>query len=518
VRIRENPWLKKYNFLDKDKSMPERNIVIFEDSSASNFNPLTLTRPVFELICGMTTLWKNITSDCFYLGAAVRFICRDYLRDAFQQKVGGKVNDLSNLGSALFVNGRMLAAFSELPPIDGKSEIGLQDGAIVYARLKANEMDGLLDGISDDPKDFTDKLASLKIPKREVQGAKLVNYLWELVSHNGDAIKADFEVYGKSEESKGIIEKGAYIRAGNGDDIKVYDAEEAMKLLIAGALPLYVGEGARIQPNVLVDLTGGPVYIGAHTDIRPPTIIDGPCCIMDSPGTPKKVTIINGAKIREGVTLGPVCRIGCEVEETIIQGYTNDCHYGFMGHAYLGEWVNVGAMTTNSDLRNDLANVKVPVNGDLVDTGEVKVGSFIGDHAKLGIGALLTTGAVVGVMTNVLASGDIPPQFIPSFCFYREGRLSMRFSLQALIEIAARTMDRREVAQTPVDIHLFEKVYELTEEQRNRGLHKASQLVEEASLPVMSGKMSDLPEYDFIDRDTTTLRIIRPLEWEKQKK
>jgi|GEM_PF-16547 len=505
--------------------MSERNIVIFEDSAAGNFNPLTLTRPVFELICGMTTLWKNITADCFYSGAEVRFICRDYLKDAFQQRVNAKVNNLSRLKDALFVNGRMLAAFSELPPIDGQSEIGLQDGVLIYARLNAKDMDGLSDSISDDPEDFTDRLTSLNIPKKETQGVRLVNYLWELISHNSAAIKADFEIYGKSEESQGVIEKGAYIRAGNGSDIKVYDAEEATKLLMAGELPLYVGEGARIQPNVVVDLTGGPVYIGAHADIRPPTVIDGPCCIMDSPGTSKKVTIINGARIREGVTLGPVCRIGCEVEETIIQGYTNDCHYGFMGHAYLGEWVNVGAMTTNSDLRNDLAHVKVPVNGKLVDTGEAKVGSFIGDHAKLGIGALLTTGAVVGVMANVLSSGSMPPNSIPSFCFYREDRLSMRFSLQALIEIAARTMRRREVAQTPADIHLFEKVYELTEEQRNaeiqkrdRRLAKAPQLVGQASLPVMSGKMSDPPEYDFLDKDTATLRIIRPLEREKQKK
>jgi len=473
--------------------MSERNIVIFEDSAAGNFNPLTLTRPVFELICGMTTLWKNITADCFYSGAEVRFICRDYLKDAFQQRVNAKVNNLSRLKDALFVNGRMLAAFSELPPIDGQSEIGLQDGVLIYARLNAKDMDGLSDSISDDPKQFTDRLASLNVPRKEIQGVRLANYLWELISHNGDAIKADFEIYGKSEESQGVIERGAYIRAGDGSDIKVYDAEEAMKLMMAGELPLYVGKGARVQPNVLVDITGGPVYIGAHTDIRPPTIIDGPCCIMDSSGTPKKVTIIDGAKIREGVTLGPVCRVGGEVEETIVQGYSNKHHSGFIGHAYLGEWVNVGAMATNSDLKNDLTDVKVPVNGNLVDTGDLKIGSFIGDHVKLGIGALLTTGTVVGVMTNVLASGSIPPQFIPSFCFYREDRLSRGFRPKTLIETAARVMDRREVAQTPADMELLENVYELTKDERDAEIEKQNRRA-----------------------DTTTLKIIR--QWSKEQK
>ena len=485
--------------------MSEKSVVIFEDSAASNFNPLTLTRPVFQLICGMTTLWENIV-DRFYPGAEVRLICRDYLKATFQQKVGPKVNDLSGLESALFVNGRALAAFSELPPIDGESEIRLQDGTITYARLKADEMDGLSDSILN-PKDFTDRLASLKLPekdlgspstrkKKEIQKIELANYLWELVSHNGNAIEADFQIYGKPEalgslstrkkkESQGGIEKGAHVRAGDGDSIKVYDAAEATKLMMTGELPLFIGKGARVQPNVLIDLTGGPVYIGAHTDIRPPTIIDGPCCIMDSVGTPKKVTIIDGAKIREGVTIGPVCRVGGEVEESIIQGYTNKHHSGFIGHAYLGEWVNVGAMATNSDLKNDLTDVKVPVNGKLVDTGDLKVGSSIGDHTKLGIGALLTTGTVVGIMTNVLASGSIPPQFIPSFCFYREDRLSRGFRPKALIETAARVMSRRMVTQTPADVELLEKVYELVKDERDASIEKHNRKADAAVLKII---------------------------------
>ena len=474
--------------------MPGTNVVIFEDSAASNFTPLTLTRPVFELICGMTSLWENIANR-FYPDAEIRFICRDYLKDVLQQKVDARVNDLSGTESALFVNGRTLAAFSELPPIGGESEIGLQDGAITYARLMANEIDGLLDSISDDPKDFSDRLASLNVPTKETPEIKLVNYLWELISQNGDAIEGDFEAYGKPEESRGTIEKGAYVRAVDGDEIKVYGAEEATRLLMAGRLPLHIGTGTRVKPNVLVDLTEGPVYIGDHTDIRPPTIIDGPCCIMDNAGTPKKVTIIDGAKIRSGVTLGPVCRVGGEVEESIIQGYSNKHHSGFIGHAYLGEWVNVGAMATNSDLKNDLTDVKVIVNGQLVDTGDLKVGSFIGDHAKLGIGASLTTGTVVGVMTNVLASGSIPPQFIPSFCFYREDRLSKGFRPKTLIATAARVMDRREITQTPADVKLLEKVYELTRDERDEEIEKQNRKV-----------------------DATILRIIRQFEKEKSRK
>jgi len=459
--------------------MSGKNVIIFEDSAASNFNPLALTRPVFELLCGMNSIWKNMVNR-FYSDADVRFVCREYLKAVFQQKVGEKVNDLAGLESALFVNGRILAAFSELPPIDGESEIGVQDGVIVYARLNASEMAGLSDSISDDAGDFSDKLAALDVPKKEAQGVKMVSYLWELISNNGDAIRADFEFYAKPAESKGVIENGAFVRIEDEKGTRSCGAAEAMELMLAGKLPLYLGEEARIHPGVTLDTTGGPIYIGAYTDVRPPTLIDGPCCMMDNEGTPKKVTVIDGAKIREGTTLGPVCRIGGEVEESIVQGYSNKHHSGFIGHAYMGEWVNIGAMATNSDLKNDLTDVKVPVNGKLTDSKDLKVGSFIGDHTKLGIGALLTTGTAVGIMTNVLASGSIPPQDIPSYCFYREDKLSKGFRPRTVIATAERVMARRMVTQTPADVELLEKVFEMIKDQRDADIDKHNRRVDMA--------------------------------------
>jgi len=451
--------------------MHGKNVIIFEDNGASNLNPLALTRPVFELLCGMTSLWENIVKR-FYSDTDVSFLCRDYLKEVLHQKVNRKVNDLSGIDNALFVNGRILASSSELPSVDGDEEIGIQDGVIVYARLKGSNINSLTDAISDDPNQLIDKLNSLNVTKKEISGIKLLRYLWEFISNNAEAITADFKFYTKPQESKGAIEKGAFIRVKDGSSIVVYDAEEATKLVKEGKLPLYVGEGSKIFPNVTIDLTGGPVYIGAFTDVRPPSLIDGPCCIIDNAGTSKKTSIIDGGLIRSGCTLGPVCRVGGELEESIIQGYTNKHHAGFIGHAYLGEWVNIGAMATNSDLKNDLSDVKVPVNGKVTDTGDLKVGCFIGDHSKLGIGALLTTGTVVGVMTNVLSSADLPPQYVPSYCFYRENRLSKGFRPKTLIETAARVMGRRAVTQTPADVKLLEKVYQIVESERDDEVEK----------------------------------------------
>jgi len=469
--------------------MSDKNLVIFEDNKAGNFNPLTLTRPAFELISGMKTLWENIVNR-FYSDAKVSFVCRDYLKATFKQRVDAKVNDLEGIGEALLVNGRVMAAFSDLPTIDGASEIGIQDGVVIYARLSAKDAESLADSITDNPEDFYNKLASLDLPRKEIEGVELANYLWELVLRNEDdpeknTIEADFKFYADPKKSTGIIERGALVRVSDGDEIKVYEAEEAMKLMKAGKLPLYVGEGAHIYPNVLINLAGGPVYIGAHTEVRPPTLIDGPCCIMDSAGTSKKTTIIDGALIRPGAVLGPVCRVGGELEASIIQGYSNKHHAGFIGHAYLGEWVNIGAMATNSDLKNDMSDVKVPVNGQLTDTSELKVGSFLGDHVKLGIGALLTTGTSVGIMTNVLASGSIPPQDIPSFCFYREDRLSKGFRPRTLIEIAKNVMVRRRVEQTQADVEMLEKVHEMIKDARDAEIEKHNRRADNAIVKVI---------------------------------
>src|SRR5436190_22914514 len=142
--------------------------------------------------------------------------------------------------------------------------------------------------------------------------------------------------------------------------------------------------------------------------------LEGPCYIGPQ-------THVLGAKIRSGTTLGPNCRIGGEVEESIIHGHSNKYHDGFLGHAYVGEWVNLGALTTNSDLKNDYSTVSVMMGGKSVDTGSTKVGSLIGDHVKTSIGTLMNTGSVVGTMAILVATGAPLPKYIPPFAWFLNG-------------------------------------------------------------------------------------------------
>jgi hypothetical protein len=168
-----------------------------------------------------------------------------------------------------------------------------------------------------------------------------------------------------------------------------------------------------------------------------------------------------------------MCRVGGEVEESIIQGYSNKYHYGFLGHAYVGEWVNLGALTTNSDLKNDYGNVEVVLDGRRpIDTGSVKVGSLIGDHTKTSVGVLFNTGAYVGAMSLIMASGKPLPKHIPEFSWLIEGVVTKGFGKKKLYETARTAMSRRKMLWTSADEAMWDAVYELTEAGRSEAIRR----------------------------------------------
>jgi len=217
---------------------------------------------------------------------------------------------------------------------------------------------------------------------------------------------------------------------------------------------------------VVLDAAEGPIYIDEGAQIHPYTRIEGPSYIG-------KKTILLGAKCREGNTIGPVCRVGGEVEESIIHGYSNKYHDGFLGHAYVGEWVNLGALTTNSDLKNDYSHVEVTLeDGRPVNTGSTKVGSLIGDHTKTSIGTLLNTGANVGAMAVVNTTGMPLPKFIPSFAWLVKGAVTKGHGRTGLYRTAEVAMGRRKRPWTPAHQAMWDEVFELTAEARNKALKK----------------------------------------------
>ena len=218
-------------------------------------------------------------------------------------------------------------------------------------------------------------------------GGEWIERPWDLVTQNGTHLERDFAAAGKAGVSN----------------------RHLAKLALVGPVDrLWVHETARIDPYTVFDTTNGPIILGPNVWVQPFTRIEGPCSIgADSQ--------LFRANLRGCVSIGPNCRIGGEVEAAIVHGHSNKYHEGFLGHAYIGEWVNLGAITSNSDLRNDYGEVFVPLQGDPVPTGQAKVGCFIGDHTRTGMGSMLNTGTAIGVMCNVLPAGILLPKHVPSF-------------------------------------------------------------------------------------------------------
>ncbi len=413
----------------------DRILCIFEDRKVENFYPLTLTRPVYDLRCGISTLGKKISKIS---RKDVHLLCREYLGPVTSQKNKAfKVNNLQDIKrkNVLFVNGRALLLNQEEIPLEGEEEMGIQEQDIVYARLNKDTLKKLL--LSSEEKIEETLTQAKQLIKVKESKVNLLEYPWELIKFNSDAIRADFKIKGKS-GIEGKVKKGAYL---------------------VNPSQIYIGKGTEVEAGVVLNAKEGPIYIGEKVRIRPPTIIDGPSYIGEG-------TIIDGAKVREGCSIGPVCRIAGEIEESIFHAYSNKHHDGFIGHAYIGEWINLGALTTNSDLKNTYGTIKVPIQGTLMDSKDIKVGSFIGDHTKTGIGTLLDTGCVIGIACNIFGGG-IAPKFVPSFNWGGEKKW-VENKLDKAIELAKLTMGRRDVTQTQADRDLLRKVYELTRKDRER--------------------------------------------------
>jgi len=412
------------------------------------FNPLALSHPIWELRCGITSQAEKIAAK---VGATdVAGWVPDYMAAAVNEAGGVPVNDPAALAGddLLLVNSQVKAADFDVPAT-GAGEVGVNtNGEVIYVRVGAGDAAKMqaADGGKAMPCSFGQFVAKAKAALPNVEcAAPTYKYIWELVLENPDQIAADFEAMGRS-GIEGTVEDPNAIRGSAGD--------------------IYIAPGAVIHPMVVLDAEHGPIFLDKDVEVHPFSRIEGPCYVGAG-------SILLGAKCREGNSIGPVCRIGGEVEESVIQGYSNKYHDGFLGHAYVGEWVNLGAGTTNSDLKNDYGSVSVVMDGrNPIDTGSTKVGSLIGDHTKTSIGTLFNTGSYVGAMALILANGKPLAKHIPSFAWLLDGIVTKGFGRKKLYETAAKAMPRRGKQWTPAQEQMWEAVYEMTAEVRTVAIKK----------------------------------------------
>lgn len=425
------------------------NICIFEDKDYRKLFPLTLTRPVYELRCGITSLREKIVRE--YSEARVSLQCREYLSEVLAQELreashmnrgadekNYQINEVDG-EARLFINGRILAkrGLKERIPVEGENKIYLSSkGELVAARVSGKVLDTLKNYLFSS-EDF--ELSKFKERcAEEIVDIELIRYPWDLILHNSKEIEEDFF---------SICKEGA-IRGAIHDRATLINPQK-----------IFVGDHTEVGPGVVLDAREGPIYIGDNVTVFPNATIIGPAFV----GSGSQIKA--GAKIYEGTSIGEISKVGGEVEESIIHSYSNKQHDGFLGHSYIGSWVNLGAGTNNSDLKNNYKTVKVYIDGKLVDSGSIFVGLFMGDHSKSGINTMFNTGTVVGVACNVYGAG-FPPKFIPSFSW---GHTNMvEHNLEKAIETARIVMGRRKVEMTKEYENLLRKVFELTAEERKK--------------------------------------------------
>ncbi|MDW8021237.1 MAG: putative sugar nucleotidyl transferase [Nitrososphaerota archaeon] len=417
-------------------------VAIFEDQFVDNLKPFTLIRPSFALRCGPSLLYEKVLKA--FPNEQIYIFMRRHLCEAFISRMqhAERINGINNLSAlrgdgVLLLNGRWIVDRGMIP--EGDEVVAVHEGAVVYAYLRKTSIEKALE-VSDSVEKLLE-WARKEIGEKRIEVKGLINYPWDLVEHNRDEIRREFNAF---EELNGVSPR------------------EFRGLEIMGDEDwVFISRGARIYPNVVFDTSDGPIIIDEGAIIFPFTVIFGPSYVG-------RDSWVVGGKIREGTAIGPVCRVGGEVEESIIHGYGNKYHEGFLGHSYVGEWVNLGALTTVSDLKNDYSNVEVYVNGKLIDTGRIKVGSFIGDHTKTGIGTLLTTGSNIGIMCNLVSDGRPPPKYMPSFTWYIQGKMTRGPGLKKMLETARIAMSRRNVQMTKAEEELFQRIYEETREERDK--------------------------------------------------
>jgi UDP-N-acetylglucosamine diphosphorylase/glucosamine-1-phosphate N-acetyltransferase len=369
------------------------NFILFDDPVFRNqLKPVTLTRPVSEIRMGVITIaekWSKRQEGQY-----------SYLTEAYLQSKFA----VNYAADNVYLNASVLPDNQILDKI-----LTLENGQALTksGKILAVNTDRQL-GFGFDNQGFE---------QVEWEGdVSLLTKLPDLFLKNATQISADFKLLTQGRQSAPVTDKYT----------SVYGEEN-----------IFIEEGVSIKSSIL-NAENGPIYIGKNAVIQEGSLIIGPAAIGE------ESMVAFGAKIRPNTTLGPVCRVGGEVGNSIFMGYSNKAHDGFLGNSFIGEWCNLGANTNNSNLKNDYKEVKLYNyhTSQLEPSGEIFCGTFMGDYTKAGISTMFNTGTVVGVASNVYGA-DFQEKFIPSFTW--GGKLSgyEDYRYDKAIEVINTTMGRR---------------------------------------------------------------------------
>lgn len=375
------------------------SVILFDDPETRiQLLPFTFTRPVAAIRCGIITLAEKWAH---WLQTEVSFATEPYLTDLFPFNLS---DDHIYIDGALCPDQRLVEVLDTLP---AESFLrSAKDRSVLFVRtVSATWTDGY----------DTTSLKEYIYPGEYIA----IRNLWDIFGENGGQILADYEQLTNGRPPQLITDP--YTRC--------YAPEN-----------IFIEEGATIRAAIL-NAEGGPIYIGKNATVSEGAIIQGPFALGEGG------VIGQGAKIRPNTTVGPYCKVGGEVNNSVFFGYSNKGHDGYLGNSVIGEWCNLGANTNNSNLKNDYTHVKLynHATQQLEDTGQIFCGLFMGDYTKTGISTMFNTGTVVGVNVNVFGAG-FQPKYIPSFSWGGNAEGFAPYRCDKALAVIRETMRRRNFA------------------------------------------------------------------------
>ncbi len=384
-------------------------ICFFEDEGDRLFAPLTLTRPVDDLRIGILTIrekWERYLN----IGKSAR-VGRVPLSYLYKSDLADAKDDV------LWINARWLPDDDAVEALNGlkNNEFLRRNGTVVAARAGPDEsrehyQNGIrnFSGIerTDDPHYV------------ETGSGLMLDYLWDLFLNNETEIRKDVALLRKSEEKP---------------------APDFFGAVLSHPENIFAENGARVDPGVVIDASAGPVYLGPDCHIMSGAIIQGPVAICG------KSVVRMGTRVYAGTTIGPVCKVSGEIQNVILYGHSNKAHDGYLGNSLIGEWCNLGANTTTSNLKNNYKPIKIPEwsTGHIHKSSLQFFGTVMGDHGKTAINTTLSAGTLCGVFCNIFTYG-FPPKLVPSFSWVSP-HSTQPYQFEKAMETAEIMMGRRDI-------------------------------------------------------------------------
>lgn len=394
--------------------MPTHHYVLFDGKERENLLPLTATRAIADIRIGILTIkekWEK------HLGVEVNILTQGYLQPKY---------NFTQQENTVFINAAVLPSEELVKEIEVLEENNLLQSDETVIAIKTNLRIDNIDSLYEQYDSF-----SLLFAK---SGINKIEYPWDIFINNGKQIVRDIKLLAIQPNPEKL---------------------SPTNQLIGNAI--YVEEGVQCECSIL-NSTNGPIYLGKDAEIMEGCTIRGPFALGNH------ATLKMQTKVYGDTTIGPYCKVGGEISNSVLFGFSNKAHDGFLGNSVIGEWCNLGADTNNSNLKNNYGSVKVwnYARKSSIDSHLQFCGLIMGDHAKSGINTMFNTGTVAGVAANIFGGG-FHPKFIPDFSWGENGV----FQLDKAFEVAERVMERRGVKLTDIDKNILKYIFENTTEYRN---------------------------------------------------